>query len=80
MEFLRPVQSVLAFLTILPAGKDHDIRIAGGMIGLAMTMVIELSGVRGAAIAQDFAQFRDERRLGAFREYRGHLRDCIVEG
>lgn len=25
MEFLRPVQSVLAFLTVLPAGKDHDI-------------------------------------------------------
>ena len=26
MALLRPLQSVLAFLTILPAGKDHDIR------------------------------------------------------
>lgn len=26
MASLRPLQSVLAFLTILPAGKDHDIR------------------------------------------------------
>ncbi len=25
MAFLRPLQSVLAFLTIIPAGKDHDI-------------------------------------------------------
>lgn len=44
MAFLRPVQSVLAFLTILPSGKEHDIHyiaknmylfpLAGAAIGI----------------------------------------------
>lgn len=48
MVFLRPVQSVLAFLTILPAGKDHDIRYVAGNMYLFPVAGIVIGAIVGA--------------------------------
>lgn len=46
MESLRPIQSVLAFLTILPAGRDHDI----GYVAKSMYLFPAAGAIIGALI------------------------------
>ena len=48
MASLRPLQSVLAFLTILPAGKDHDIRYAAKNMYLFPVAGIVVGAMVGA--------------------------------
>lgn len=48
MVFLRPVQSVLSFLTILPAGGDHDIRYTARNMHLFPVAGIVIGAVVGA--------------------------------
>ncbi len=48
MAFLRPVQSVLAFLTVLPAGKDHDIRYVASNMYLFPVAGIVIGAIVGA--------------------------------
>ena len=48
MAFLRPVQSVLGFLSILPAGRDHDIRNVANNMHLFPLAGIIIGAIIGA--------------------------------
>ena len=48
MAFLRPLQSVLGFLTILPAGKEHDIRFVASNMYLFPVAGIAIGAIVGA--------------------------------